>query len=394
MSNTDQQNAPAEQGTSVLHRKARAGVEEHRTKAMSLAKALRLTLARVADETLDMAMAALGVRSVICGAEDLEDKLAGDGLLLLLDGPARCRGGAIIDAELVSALIQQQTMGRVLPATSADPRRLTATDAAICAPFLDQILEKSALLPETETERAVLHGYRFGSHVPDLRLLLLPLQMAQYQVITLSIDISGGVRQGQIILCLPDVPGEPDHSPHPDGEAEQDLIKNRRTLEPVVMDLHVDLNISLTRLSMSLRELGKLKVDDLIDIGNPDFDDIRLMSMDGRAVGHGRLGQLNGQRAVEISKSPKTSVLQKRGADEMTDAGMTPHSEQMRDTAPPPPITDDPTEPDEETADLPEPSDLPDMSDLPGLPDMSDLPDLPDMSDLPDLPDLEEETSA
>ena len=53
---------------SVLSRKTRAGQDVRQTHTMSLAKALRLTLAKVSDDQLDMAMAVIGAWVVVCSA--------------------------------------------------------------------------------------------------------------------------------------------------------------------------------------------------------------------------------------------------------------------------------------------------------------------------------------
>ena len=103
---TQQQNA-------ALRRKVQAGEAEHQARAMSLPKALRLTLAKVANEFWGMPLAALGItterRELDACAEVFDDSQ----LLLLLDGPEQLRAAAMLDASLVGALIQQQTMGKV-----------------------------------------------------------------------------------------------------------------------------------------------------------------------------------------------------------------------------------------------------------------------------------------
>ena len=127
----------ADQPQTALHRKAQAGRVEHQTRAMSVPKALRLTLAKVADDLFDMVTAAIGVRMEQRGGDALGDLFDGPVLLMSLDGPPGRCGAAVLDPLLVGGLIQQQTTGKVMPETGDVPRPSTTTDAAICAPFLD-----------------------------------------------------------------------------------------------------------------------------------------------------------------------------------------------------------------------------------------------------------------
>ena len=90
-----QQNSEqASEATSALHRKVRVGKADHQARAMSLPKALRLSLAKVADELCDMAMAVIGIRAQTCKADELTSHLQGTTLLMLMDGPQRRRGAA------------------------------------------------------------------------------------------------------------------------------------------------------------------------------------------------------------------------------------------------------------------------------------------------------------
>ena len=97
----------AEQGTAaaapVLRRMTRKGQAEHTARATSLAKALRLTLAKVADARLNLPLAALAIRTHRQEGSDLQEVLPKDHLLLLLDGPQGRRGAALLDPALVGA---------------------------------------------------------------------------------------------------------------------------------------------------------------------------------------------------------------------------------------------------------------------------------------------------
>ena len=121
----------SEQHISAIRRKTQVGLHEHRVRAMSVQKAFRVSVAKVADELYDMAMSAIGITLETREAEACADLFDPASLLILLDGPARRRGAVVLDPALVGAMIQQQTMGMVMPIPEgAEPRALTETDAA------------------------------------------------------------------------------------------------------------------------------------------------------------------------------------------------------------------------------------------------------------------------
>jgi flagellar motor switch/type III secretory pathway protein FliN len=387
----------------TLHRKAQAGRAEHQARAMSLAKALRLTLAKVAEEQFEMSMAAISVRSQICPGEKIDKELKETDLLMLFDGPGQSRAAVMVDPAMVGALIQQQTMGKVLPVLEGADRPMTPTDAAIAAPFLDELLKRAGPAPEDPVEQKLISGFRFGAWVEDARVLGMSLDAPDYQLVYIDVDISGGVRQGRIVLCMPQG-HETVREPVPEGtsgdEQGHSAPRQLMTLSDTVMLLPVDLRICLAQLRMPLRDLGKLQAGDVLDLGAANFAKVRVQTLAGRAVGRGMLGQLEGLRAVQVEATNASALKLQRRADDRDHMNLpdisTPQPD-MEERRGPPDISAPGAMPD-----LP---DLPDMSDLPGLEDegamapmdtLPDLPDLPDMSDLPDfdealdLPDLPE----
>ena len=70
---------------SVLQRKAKAGKEEHQARAMTVAKAMRISLAKLADDTFDMALAVIGFRRERVSGDGIGDVAGKNALLLLLD---------------------------------------------------------------------------------------------------------------------------------------------------------------------------------------------------------------------------------------------------------------------------------------------------------------------
>ena len=364
---------------------------------MSLQKALRVTLATVAEDSFDLAMAALAVRVETRASDALAELFDGNDLLMLLDGPAGQRGAVVFDSLLVGALIQQQTMGRVLGDPGGEARALTSTDAAICVPFLDALLTRAAPLPDAEEDRRWLEGYRFGTRAEDPRLVLMALEAPEHRVVHLTIDIAGGTRQGRIMLCLPipevhavPTPEEAAREAGAAGPPPKQLMNN-------VLALNADLNIALARLKLPLRDLGALKAGDLLPLPGSSFEEVKVITMDGRAVAQGALGQVSGQRAVKLPRRPAPLTQPRRRASDRAELNLPEVQFDRRATDAPEPSAPPSTQPEVAKIDNPPPvsQEPPELPDLPDLPDMSDLPGfgdgeaLPELPDLPDLPERE-----
>lgn len=380
-------------GTGVLHRKVATGLAEHQARAMSLPKALRLTLAKTADDLFDLAMAVLSLRRQEVGEADLEGVFDPKGLLVVLDGPEGRRAAAVLDGEVVGALIQQQTMGQVLAAGDGEPRRLTATDAAICAPFVDGMLQGIEGLPDDRDDVRLVQGYRFGAHAEDLRQLLLTLEAARFEVFQIGVDIANGTRQGQMAFCFPvPAPVKADITDRTARAGEQEEKTPRRTggrkLAETVLSLQAELSISLARVRVPLHKLGKLKAGDLLELKSCDFEKVDVMAGHDKRLGQGVLGQIEGTRAVQLiqtrtgQSSPKRRATDREDLDlpdigslagdatqsaGFTDAGAVAALSPEVDNALTPAVEVSISEEAELPPEEAEPDMVPDMSDLPGF---------------------------
>lgn len=372
--------------SSVLRRKAQSGREVHQARAMSIPKALRLTVAKLADQMFNMAMSVIGVTREVVQGGGIGALFDQPALLTLLDGPDRRTGAAILDTVLVGGLIQQQTMGTVLPAPEgAEPRAMTPTDASLCAPFLDALIERAALLPEDEADRALIAGFRFGARAEDSRILQLALEAQEYEVIRLTLDLAGGKRQGSMALVFPlgkkpvidlatadEPPGLTDVVPKP-------------TLADIVMGLEAEVSVALTRLRLPLARLGGLNVGDTLDLGVSGLDNALVMNADGRLMSRGRLGLSNGFRAVQLAAEKPSGQQPQRRASDRAQVDQPPFdAHYTQDTIDMPASLDIGND----LSELPDLSEFSDLPDIDGLADLPDFGEMPDMSDLPELSDL------
>ncbi|MGJ8545088.1 MAG: FliM/FliN family flagellar motor C-terminal domain-containing protein [Sulfitobacter sp.] len=301
----------------ILRRKVAQGRKAYQAKAMSVQKALRLCAAKVADAQLELALSAIGITQAALRVDGLTEQIDDTQLLILLDGPEGRRAGAMLDAELVTGLIQQQTMGMVTPGAEAgaQPRSLTATDAAVCAPFLDGLLEMAAPLPEEAEDRELLRGYRFGARAQNKRLLLMALEAPDYHIFRLTLDIANGQRQGKLALILPDPQAAPAAAP----QGEEAQVPPGPRLGQTVLLAQAELQVILAQLRMSLAQASQLQVGQVLPLPEADFDRVSVMTLEGRKIRSGMLGQLGGLRALRVDMAAPLADAPRRRAQDRAD---------------------------------------------------------------------------
>lgn len=280
--------------TSVLQRKLAAGREVDRGTGRSALRALRLALARTAKDLFDLPLAVIGAKQARCEQESAGAFLADDRLLVLLDGGQGQAGAVSMDSACVAALIQQQTMGRVTGTAMAE-RAFTGTDAALAEPLIEELLSRAADLVDQPGDRDCLSGFRFGARVEDARSLLLALEADRFRVFDLTIDIAEGAMQGAICLLLPDLPLDTDRQdadPPPGPRMDQTFGVMR-----------AELTATICRLRMPLTELAAMRPGDVLPLVRERLEETELVAINGQAIAAGRLGQINGLRALRLNET-------------------------------------------------------------------------------------------
>lgn len=396
----------------VLARIAASAREQRKAKAMTLQKALRVSMAKVADQLMALPMAVLSSTIHDLPGEGLEDSLSDGTLLLLLDGPKGLLGAAIIDPVVVGALIQQQTIGAVNQ-TSDPERAMTRTDAAICAPLVDALLARVAPILDDPDERALTEGFKYGAKAQDARSLAMALDASAYVSIRLTLDIARGARQGDMTLILPTLAARAD--PHAALDDDADAATGRAPdLTTLVMGLNAELNMILCRIGLQLKQFNALKVGETLPLTPGAFPNVQITTRTGRVLGRGVVGHVDGVRAVKPLRPPSHASQPLRRASDQPLVDM-PEVEVLtatgrRMTVPREP---DVSEAEVETAlrslpaveerrsgadpksrregedpgaiPFPVTDDLPEIDDLPDLESLPDLDALPDLAELPDL---------
>ena len=279
--------------TGVLQRKVAHAQSDRPSSEVTALRALRLSLARSGDALFDLPLGVLGGRQARAVPDHIADMLSDDDLLMVLDCPGGMTGAVALSLPVVSSLIQQQTMCQVSD-RPAEPRPYTDTDAAMCAPLIEDLLTRAHDLAEVEPDRSCFNNLRFGARGEDVRTVVLGLQAKRYRIFWLTLDIALCKHQGQIILVLPDAEEEP-----PQVEEPKSLDRETIATSPM-LDVHVQMQAILVRLPMTLEKLNGLIVGDSLPIQRSQLDQTTLVSINGDVVARGRLGQMDGNRAVRL----------------------------------------------------------------------------------------------
>lgn len=356
----------AEQTTTLVQRKARNAREVQAARTMSLSRALRLTAAKQAERLMGLPLSALSITRRAMVGEDVPECLNAADLMLLMDGPGAQVAAAILDPVLVAGLIQQQTTGRIKPAPEGgETRSATATDAALCAPFVESLLSCAALLPEDPEEAALLKGYRFGVWAQEPRQAQLALDASDYTVIEMTLDMAAGTRAGKLVVILPELAAVEVAPDLETGEAAVPVPK--KNLAQNVLGLNAELMIALTRVTMPLQKATDLKVGDVVDLGLSSMAQALVMDGNGRAIARGTLGQIDGLRAVQVEqRNARQHTQPRRRASDRDDLDLPDvkqHQNELQSL--------------EAVVDVA----LPRLSDMDVFGNLDDLPDMPDMDD-------------
>lgn len=276
----------------ILKRKAEAAREDRETRVMSARRALRRALTRAAELGLHLPLSVRGVEERAMDRDTLLAGLEPGGLFVSLERDAAPPGLIMLDVQLLSALIEVQTLGQVFDKAAKD-RKVTRTDAAVAMPLIDGTLTGFDQLMMGQEGAQPLAGYHFGAWQKDLRLVQASLPDGEYTLFRLSVVLGHGDRHGEMSLALPVVP-----EPAPVPEAQP---SKRPSLREEVLDAPARLETVLHRQVMSLEEIAALKPGDVLPLPLRCLSEVRLHTGDRQTVASGVLGQIGGNRAVRLT---------------------------------------------------------------------------------------------
>lgn len=274
---------------SALRRKLR-GPPRTETPADDGLRAWRLALARALSETASLPARVRGIaRDEV--APDAFEALPGEGdLILLLEAGSGRFGLALVDAALLTSVIEAQTMGRVMPRPVPE-RAPTGTDAAMVADALDRML----VLAERDVPGAECTGFRYATRLQGGPAIVLALADDAHSLMDVTFDLGNGAREGRLRLLFPPVPApevETPDKPHAAPWAER--------LEKAVMGGEVTVDGRLGRLRLTAEEVMALRPGATLPFDRKDLYRVRLITRDGTTAALAQLGRSGGYRALRL----------------------------------------------------------------------------------------------
>ncbi|SMO84881.1 flagellar motor switch protein FliM [Thalassovita litoralis] len=275
----------------ILQRKADAAREDREARVMSPRRALRRALARVAELGLSLPLSVTGAEEMEVDRDSLLGRIEDGGLMVTLERDAGPPGLVVLDLQLLTALIEVQTLGQVF-ARTAQARAVTRTDAAVAMPLIDGMLSGFDTLLNGDDRAAALTGFHFGQWARDRRILAAQLPDGGYSLFRLSVVIGTGDRIGAVTLALPcpvAVSSPPQHQTRP-GSVREEVMEAPARLETI-----------LHRLEMTLDQIAGLSAGDVLTVPLRALSEVRLHTGDRQIVASGVLGQLGGHRAVRLT---------------------------------------------------------------------------------------------
>ena len=226
------------------------------------------------------------------GENSPEDDGAHTPLILALERSDGLRAYALPDPQLTAALIEVQTLGTVLP-RPAEPRPPTLTDGAMCAPFIERVLEKFEIALAAQTLPYWAGGYRVGERISSLRHLEMMLEEIPHRLYSMEMDLGEGAKRGRLVLVFADLAAPPEAA-GPEGADWHALFTSQ------VLESRAELVAVLGRIGMPIRALRALKAGDMLKMPIGVIGAVALEEPSGRVLARCRLGQKGGQKALRI----------------------------------------------------------------------------------------------
>jgi flagellar motor switch protein FliM len=276
------------------------------------ARAWRVSLARAARDELGLAIETRSTRDDRMSLSELLELPPEQAFCSVLEGPGNGLGLLVLSPEMLSAMIEVQTMGEV-SASAPLARRPTRTDAAMSVRLIDLALAALEGVLETSPDLVWTAGFRYASFLEDPRPLGLLLDDIPFRVLRLDLDIAEGRRRGQVILALPAEGRGPKPASQPRAAAEtpQHAQEWAESLQDAVELAETVIEAQLARIRLPLAQAMALSVGMVLPLGSARLETVALVGAEGKEVGQGRLGQHRGLRAIRVS--PPAETAQPRG---------------------------------------------------------------------------------
>ncbi len=235
------------------------------------------------------------------GLEPAMDAIPQQGLVVVLEDGAGQRGLIGLSSALVDALIEVQTTGRV-EADLLAPRPITRIDEALARDFVDLVLAGFAQEAQALEGRDWPDRMGYGSRIADPGQINLLLPDADYCVLAADVSFDGVDRQARLVMAVPRGRSAVVPTAKAVGRPIDPAWQGARAR--MLANLRLPLDVVLLRQTRPLAEVQRLSIGDLLFFSKADLEQVAIETPDGRGIAHGKLGQVNGQRAVRLPAAP------------------------------------------------------------------------------------------
>lgn len=271
-----------------------------------VARAWRISLARAARDQMKLAVSFVDLNVDHVGLAEVLDAPMERALILILEGQGDALGLMVISAPILSGMVEMLTLSRLATDGGDDPRSPTRTDAAMVVDTIDTALAQFAQTMSEQGNPIWADPYHYAAFIEDPRPLHLMLEDGDYHVLRANIDLEHGARQGSVMLALPEKPAVQyeftdisiaDDVAAPGFDAADEFATE---FASQIAQMPTQLDAVLAQLTLPLDRVLRLQVGEVLDLGGAALDQIRLLGIDGQALGGGKLGQNRGMRAVRL----------------------------------------------------------------------------------------------
>jgi len=219
---------------------------------------------------------------------------AGDGQLLLCLRGRGTTGLARLDAQLLAALIEVQTTGRVL-AEPADPRPATAVDAAMVAPMVNDTIARLVATLAEGPARSWAIAMTCAERVDGPDAVELVLEDVPFRFLGVDLDLGAGSKTGQLELAFPET-----RRRIPPGERRAVW---QSAFGESLKEARVSLRAVLCRRRISLAALAAMAPGETLGLPRSALAEVALETIEGRRVAVARLGRSDGFRAIRLNSA-------------------------------------------------------------------------------------------
>lgn len=260
-------------------------------------KAIAAALIRAAMKSVGLQLEVSSLQESILSLAELPEVIEDCALRLVIEGPKGVTGLVVLGPQMVTALMQMQTLGR-LCRVGATSRRPTRTDAALLAEFTDSWLSAIDQDMAASADRIWAGGFRYVSWIEESRTVASLLEDISYRVWRIELMLGEG-RASMLWVVPEDGQGM---LPIPEAEPQQQMpdIAWTEGFQRSVLGAEARLDAVIYRMTLPLATVLAFRAG--LDVPLPEKAISQMwVEASGRRLCTARLGQRDGRRAVLLS---------------------------------------------------------------------------------------------